>query len=293
MADEGAGAPSYFLSYSRSDEHFALRLAKDVRAQGVTMWVDQLDIRPSEHWDRAIERAVRDCRGLVVILSPRSVVSDNVADEISYAIDSGKSVLPVMIEKCVLPLRITRMHLIDATANYDKALKQCVDELKRPPGDVSVLPESAPVASAPLEPQAIAEAKRQLVLILGPIANILVDKAAARAGSVQDLYGELAKRIDDAADRQRFLAAASPGEAQPPAPSASTVPRGPTGAEIPPADIDSVAAALLPFLGPIAPIVAKRESRVSSSVEELRQRLAALIPLEQDRAAFLKRAGPG
>ena len=22
------------------------------------MWVDQLDIRPSEHWDRAIERAV-------------------------------------------------------------------------------------------------------------------------------------------------------------------------------------------------------------------------------------------
>ena len=114
----------YFLSYSRSDERFALRLAKDLRAQGIAMWVDQLDIRPSEHWDRAIERAVRDCRGMVVILSPRSVESDNVADEISYAIDSGKSVLPVMIEKCVLPLRITRMHVIDATGNYDKALQQ-------------------------------------------------------------------------------------------------------------------------------------------------------------------------
>src|SRR5438445_135808 len=119
---------AYFLSYSRADERFALRLAKDLRAHGVAMWVDQLDIRPSEHWDRAIERAVSASRGLVVILSPRSVASDNVADEISFAIDSSKIVLPVMIEKCVLPLRITRMHVIDATGVYNKALNQCLAE---------------------------------------------------------------------------------------------------------------------------------------------------------------------
>ena len=67
---------NYFLSYSRDDEEFALRFAKDLRERGVAMWVDQFDIRPSEHWDRAIERAVTNCRGLVVILSPRSVASD-------------------------------------------------------------------------------------------------------------------------------------------------------------------------------------------------------------------------
>ena len=99
--------------------------------QGINIWVDQLDIRPSEHWDRAIERAVSSCRGIVVVLSPRSVASDNVADEISFAIDGGKSVLPVMIERCNLPLRITRMQVIDATANYSKALEQCVAELRR------------------------------------------------------------------------------------------------------------------------------------------------------------------
>src|SRR5256885_6244700 len=137
---------SYFLSYSRTDERFALRLAKDLRARGVAMWVDQLDIRPSEHWDRAIERAVSACRGLVVIISPRSVASENVADEISFAIDSGKSVLPVMIEKCVLPLRITRMHVIDATGVYDKALNQCLAELQRPSDarkDKAVVPMAA------------------------------------------------------------------------------------------------------------------------------------------------------
>src|ERR1700758_632069 len=131
MTSEEPGTDCFFLSYSRSDERIALQLAKDLRAGGVAMWVDQLDIRPSEHWDRAIERAVSGCRGLVVILSPRSVASDNVADEISFAIDSGKSVLPVMIERCTLPLRLTRMQVVDATVNYERALKQCLDELTR------------------------------------------------------------------------------------------------------------------------------------------------------------------
>src|SRR5438445_13838214 len=151
---------AYFLSYSRADERFALRLAKDLRAHGVAMWVDQLDIRPSEHWDRAIERAVSASRGLVVILSPRSVASDNVADEISFAIDSGKSVLPVMIEKCVLPLRITRMHLIDATGIYDKALNQCLAELLRV-SDPSRGKPAAPVAAS-LSAETIAQTKLPL-----------------------------------------------------------------------------------------------------------------------------------
>jgi len=127
-----------FLSYSRADEDFAVRLASDLRALGVAMWVDRHDIRVREHWDKAIERAIRGCRSFVVILSPRAIASDNVADEISLAIDSGKSVIPVMIERCDLPLRLTRRHLIDATRGYDGALKQCLaairDEAEREPG---------------------------------------------------------------------------------------------------------------------------------------------------------------
>ena len=87
MTEPNSVSDSYFLSYSRADAKLALRFATDLRERGIAMWVDQLDIRPSEHWDRAIERAVHECRGLVVILSPRSVESDNVADEISFAID--------------------------------------------------------------------------------------------------------------------------------------------------------------------------------------------------------------
>jgi hypothetical protein len=283
MSKQAAAAErTYFLSYSRSDERFALRLANDLRARGVAMWVDQLDIRPSEHWDRAIERAVAACSGLVVVLSPRSVASDNVADEISFAIDNGKSVLPVMIEKCALPLRITRMHVIDATSNYEKAVQQCVGELTRSHTDSSVGErESSPKGWS--DPEMLAAAKRQLTPLLGPMAAKVVDQAASRASSPADLYGLLAQRIHDDRDRERFLAQA------PVAPPSTPLAVPTENPEISANELNSLASALTPYLGPIAPIVAKRESRNCTSLADLRKRLAALIPSDRDRSAFLRR----
>jgi hypothetical protein len=205
-----AEAQSYFLSYSRTDQEFALRLATYVRAQGISLWVDQLDIRPSEHWDRAIERAVSKCRGIVVVLSPRSVASNNVADEISFAIDGGKSVLPVMIERCNLPLRIARMQVIDATGNHDRALEECVAELRRSKEPVS-------------PPELIAHPETKV---------------------------------------------------------------------IPAADVESVARILAHYLGPIAPVLAKRESKASLTIEELGQRLATFIPTAAERNDFLRQLLP-
>src|SRR3982751_3012618 len=187
-----------FLSYSRADEEFAVRLANDLAELGVEMWVDRFNIRPSEHWDRAIERAIRGCRKMVVILSPRSVASENVADEISLAIDAGKPVIPLMIEPCNLPLRLTRRHLIDAIAGYDAALQQCFAEIAN--GEESASPEVRPTIAAQ-DPEVMAAVEEQLTPILGPIAEILVGRVAAHATSVEGLYGLLALHISDDGDR--------------------------------------------------------------------------------------------
>ena len=248
------------------------------------MWVDQLDIRPSEHWDRAIEHAVRDCRGLVVVLSPRSVASDNVADEISYAIQHRKSVLPVLIEKCNLPLRITRMHVIDATEGFDRAVDHCVAELRR--ADAAEPHAVQPSAPEQLDPQAIATAKRQLISIIGPIAEIIVDKAASRASTLDDLHGLLMQHIDSPPDRARFASLRARSSAS--APVGEQVASASPDVAVRPKDVETLGRTLAVYLGPIAPIVAKRESRAAVSLEDLRRRLAALIP-EPDRADFLKR----
>jgi hypothetical protein len=288
VSDTPALSKSYFLSYSRADQDFALRFASDLRGHGVAMWVDQFDIRPSEHWDRAIERAVHECRGLVVIVSPRSVESDNVADEISYAIEHKKPVLPVMIEKCRLPLRITRMQVIDATGSYELALEQSVQVL----GGEGPLASRAAEQLAPpkgvSDGEVLATAKARLTDVLGPIASIVVARESRRAGSVAELYRLLGEHISCEKDRERFVAAAGEpieGSAAPRAAS-QQAPRS----AIAQSDVERLGSLLTPFLGPIAAAVARRESAGAASADDLQQRLAGLIPNERERADFLRRA---
>ena len=290
MTAEASHVDCFFLSYSRSDERIALRLAKDLRARGIAMWVDQLDIRPSEHWDRAIERAVTGCRGLVVILSPRSVASDNVADEISFAIDSGKSVLPVMIDRCTLPLRLTRMQMIDATGNYERALQQCFDELRRRTEPSQSSKPDQPSRPRP-DPSDVAKAKQHLAAIVGPIAGRMVDKAAARAVSSGELYTILAMNIENQAERSKFLASAPiPVAVQTQSPRSETAPEPEQTPSIVAAEIESMTRLMANYIGPIAAIVVKRESRASASLEHLRQQLAGHIHDEAQRDQFLRDA---
>ncbi|HVU29641.1 MAG TPA: toll/interleukin-1 receptor domain-containing protein [Sphingomicrobium sp.] len=290
MSDEETLSQSYFLSYSRADQDFALRFATDLRARDVPIWIDQLDIRPSEHWDRAIERAVRDCRGLIVILSPSSVESDNVADEISYAIDRAKPVLPVMIERCQMPLRITRMQMIDATGDYDRALNLCLEAIAATSGS-----KSPPKIAPALPPRGISDAaiidkaRTELTDILGPIAAIIVDKAAASSTCLDDFHAELAKRIPSKEDRERFLGSKTrSGGSETAKESPAPAPKGGTSTLSKEA-IDRLAQTLTSFIGPIAPIVVKRESSSAGSLDELAQRLASRINNSDERADFLRR----
>ena len=56
-------------------------------------------------------------------------------------------------------------------------------------------------------PEALALAERRLTTFIGPVARILVRKAAASTASVPALYEALAENIENDRDRRAFLAA--------------------------------------------------------------------------------------
>lgn len=122
-----------FFSYSRSDSEFALELAKKLQETGANIWIDQLDIKPSMHWDNTIEEALASSNRLVVILSKNSVASENVKDEYSHAIEKGKQVVPVLLEDCEVPFRLTRLQYADFTLDPDDGMKTLVETLKIAP----------------------------------------------------------------------------------------------------------------------------------------------------------------
>lgn len=272
-----------FISYSRGDEQFALRFANDLRSADVSTWVDQLDIRPSEHWDRAVERAIAGCRCFVVILSPRSVASENVADEISLAIDMGKTILPVLIEPCKLPLRLTRMHLIDATAGYGSALKQCLAEIRSIENG-----QSPPPAQ---DPEGLASAKDHLASVMGPIAGILVDRAAVRAKSIEDLYSLLARHIRNEADRDHFVSLMPRSGSAPSDTAPAAMMDAAANTAMTPFELERIATILTRFLGPIATIVVREESKAYRTARQLECRLADMLSSDEDREQFLKMTG--
>ena len=104
-----------FISYSRKDRDFALELAQDLRAAGFDIWLDLLDIPTGARWDDEVEAALKGCGAFLVIITPASSASDNVKDEIGYAIDNGKSILPILIENAEIPLRLRRFQYVDFT----------------------------------------------------------------------------------------------------------------------------------------------------------------------------------
>ena len=122
-------APAAFFSYSRDDSDFALRLAEDLKAAGANVWLDQVDIDPGQRWDRAVEDALSNCPRLLVILSPAAVNSTNVLDEVSFALETQKTVIPVLFRDCSIPFRLRRVQHVDFRTDYSKGLKALLKTL--------------------------------------------------------------------------------------------------------------------------------------------------------------------
>jgi tetratricopeptide (TPR) repeat protein len=117
-------APTAFFSYSREDSDFALKLAGDLKEAGASVWLDQLDIHPGDRWDRTVEDALTNCPRMLVILSPVSVSSTNVMDEVSFALEEKKTVIPVMYRDCTVPFRLRRVQHVDFRQDYARGLQE-------------------------------------------------------------------------------------------------------------------------------------------------------------------------
>lgn len=116
--------PLTFISYSRADSSFALELAKELRASGFNIWLDQMDIPTGCRWDDEVEKALTQCDIFLVILTPHSIGSNNVKDEIGYAIDSNRHILPVLLENAAVPFRLRRFQYVNFTGkSYEEGIE--------------------------------------------------------------------------------------------------------------------------------------------------------------------------
>ena len=94
--------PDIFLSYNREDQATARRFAEAFTAEGFDVWWDTT-LRAGEAYDEVTESALNEAKAVVVLWSPRSVVSRWVRAEATQA-DRNKTLVPVTIEACKRPI---------------------------------------------------------------------------------------------------------------------------------------------------------------------------------------------
>ena len=130
-----------FINYAREDCPFVRSVVAQLRNAGVPVWMDEADISPGARWDQAIEQALNACSSVLVVLSPDAVKSHNVLDEMAFALDEGKRIIPIKHKECNIPLRLRRIQYIDFTADHDSALRKlvefCVPKIAAPPPGAS------------------------------------------------------------------------------------------------------------------------------------------------------------
>ena len=92
-----------FISYKHEEQPVARKLADALEKRGWSVWWDP-KLRAGEHFDDAIEKALRDAKCVIVMWSKLSVNSRYVKDEATYALNH-KKLVPVAIDEVDLPFR--------------------------------------------------------------------------------------------------------------------------------------------------------------------------------------------
>jgi class 3 adenylate cyclase len=156
--------------------------------------------------------------------------------------------------------------------------------------------EPAGPGHAFFEPELLARLTGALVKHLGPVAKLIVQRAALRARDPRQLVAAVADSLTGMA-RERFLGeladvgvarppAAPPGGPAPPAPGEpERRPRGPS--RVTPELLSWAEAHLARHVGPIARLLVAQAAKEVSEAGQLGERLAAHIGDAAARAAFL------
>ncbi len=85
-----------FISYSRQDNAYARKLADHLLSLGFDVWIDD-SIDYGDDWWRAINRAIKACSALVVVMTPDSDQSRWVQREITLADELGIPTFPLLL----------------------------------------------------------------------------------------------------------------------------------------------------------------------------------------------------
>ena len=322
-------ARDIFISYSTKDTAVTTAAVAALEASGYTCWMAPRDIRPGIEWSEAIIDGIAECRLFLLILSSASDDSPQVRREVQNAVGERKTVMPFCIEN--FPLSKTMRYFL-GTPHWLTAYTSTVEShfprlvaavqtwLSVPqeealasaflPQEVPPVVTVLPPVEVPVAPTNSACSKEQLSQVeaalcsqIGPMAPLLVRRAAAVSRGYTDLCRRLAEEIPNQREQRIFVekcklfAPVAPPEPISTAPTpktsvsaaVTTVEPSNVSQPLSPEVIAAAEHVLASYIGPLAHMLAARTARGATDRADFHERLIAHLPTPALKNEFLRK----
>jgi formylglycine-generating enzyme required for sulfatase activity len=134
--DSATPRPTVFVSYAHQDADFANRLIANLDTAGRACWIDTSSIKGGDEWMITIAEGISDSYAFIVIVTRSALESRWVRDEILWARNESKPIIPLIREDVFRDKRFFLLNsyqgvtLLDG--NYDAALPKLLRSLPTP-----------------------------------------------------------------------------------------------------------------------------------------------------------------
>lgn len=102
-----------FISYSSKDFLIVELFSNFFKEVEIATWIDTERIVVGDEWRIKIERALKDAACMIVLVSPDSVVSGWVREEIALAQKLDKKIFPVLLRGDEMPFGLNQLQFLD------------------------------------------------------------------------------------------------------------------------------------------------------------------------------------
>jgi len=156
-----ARQPTVFISYSHRDTDFAEQLIQDLQAAGHPCWIDTAKIKGGDEWIMTIAEGINNSYAFVPIVTLKALQSNWVQDEILWARQKNKLIIPLILENIFGETRffplVSYQGITVFDSDYASALPRLLSYLPAPGiTEASVNPEE--IEEEEGEAEAITEA---------------------------------------------------------------------------------------------------------------------------------------
>src|ERR1700690_1111445 len=130
---------SVFLSYAHTDSQIVNKIANDLQKEGIRVWLDRRDLLAGQDWQNQIEKAITEAGFALVFISAESLKSKWVQEEYRAAFvhqqkTGGTRLIPILLQKVVLPEFLSTIQYVDFTESYDNGMQNLMRALKTSSG---------------------------------------------------------------------------------------------------------------------------------------------------------------